>query len=274
MRKGKFGKEVISYFVQIGGNLDLRGAQKLPSLNLTGAHIENELHLAGSGSEAPTWREDAHLVLRNVTVDALQETQDAWPRHLELDGFVYRWLGGLGGSTDVTVRGSRWYVDWLAKDDPYSPQPYEQLAAVLQRMGHGEEANDILYAGRERARGIAFKEGKYWAWTGQTALKLIIGYGYGSRYFRSIYWILGLIIIGKFFLDLSGQHRVETQNYNQPIKIGLFYSLDMLLPIIKLRQRHYEIDLNGFVRYYFYFHQIMGYVLASFLIAGLSGLTR
>ena len=57
------------------------------------------------------------------------------------------------------------------------------------------------------------------------------------------------------------------------MEIGLSYSLDLLLPIIQLRARHYEVDLQGLVRYYFYFHQMMGYVLASFLIAGLSGLT-
>ena len=53
-----------------------------------------------------------------------------------------------------------------------------------------------------------------------------------------------------------------------------FYSLDLLLPVVRLREQHYDIDLQGRVRYYFYVHQIMGYVLASFLIAGLSGLTK
>ena len=58
------------------------------------------------------------------------------------------------------------------------------------------------------------------------------------------------------------------------MKLAFFYSLDILLPIIRLRGRHYDVDLQGIVRYYFYFHQIMGYVLASFLIAELSGLTK
>ena len=56
--------------------------------------------------------------------------------------------------------------------------------------------------------------------------------------------------------------------------IGLSYSFDMLLPVIRLREEHYKIDLVGGTRYYFYFHRIMGWVLASFLIAGLSGLTK
>jgi hypothetical protein len=55
---------------------------------------------------------------------------------------------------------------------------------------------------------------------------------------------------------------------------GIAYSVDMLLPIIRLRQLHYEIDLAGWMRYYFYFHMVMGYVLVSFLIAGLSGLAK
>jgi len=64
------------------------------------------------------------------------------------------------------------------------------------------------------------------------------------------------------------------QDGKPPMRLGFFYSLDMMLPVIHLRQRHYDVDLHGIVRYYFYFHQVMGYVLASFLIAGLSGLTK
>jgi hypothetical protein len=48
----------------------------------------------------------------------------------------------------------------------------------------------------------------------------------------------------------------------------------MLLPIIQLRKMHYDIDLSGWARYYFYFHKIMGYVLGSFLIVGVSGLVK
>jgi hypothetical protein len=48
----------------------------------------------------------------------------------------------------------------------------------------------------------------------------------------------------------------------------------LLLPIIRLREKHYQIDLESRVRYYFYLHKIMGYVLASFLIAGIAGLTK
>ena len=52
---------------------------------------------------------------------------------------------------------------------------------------------------------------------------------------------------------------------------GIAYSLDMLLPIIKLRDMHYEIDLSGWARYYFYAHKLAGYVLVGFPAARLGG---
>jgi hypothetical protein len=70
-------------------------------------------------------------------------------------------------------------------------------------------------------------------------------------------------------LDQRGQRISRGYNINP-----LAYSFDLLLPIIRLREKHYQMDLNPWVRIYFYFHKIMGYVLASFLIAGIAGLTK
>ena len=54
---------------------------------------------------------------------------------------------------------------------------------------------------------------------------------------------------------------------------GLTYR-NLELPLVRLREKHYSIDLAGRARYYFYFHKIMGWVLASFFVAGLSGITQ
>ena len=248
MREGKFDKAISCVLVQIGKNLDLRSAKKLSDIDLSGTHIKGELIIASPDTE-PTWKDGAQLILRNTTAEVLQETRDAWPQHLDLDGFVYRWLGGLQGTTDVAARGSEWYVSWLAQDEPYTPLPYEQLATVLRRMGYVVEANDVLYASRERARALAYKVGHYWTWAGQSALKYTIGYGYGSRYFRSLCWVLVMVLIGTLFLHKSNQPLVPGQNGKPPIQICFFYSLDMLLPVIELRKQHYDVDLHGSVRY-------------------------
>jgi len=270
MRDAEFTQPIVGVFLQIGGNVDTRGAT-LSDLDLSGAQIEGELRLATPYDE-PTWLPETSLVLRNTTVGAIVDTKDAWPRNIDLDGFRYQRLGGFAGAADVSSRGSQWYVDWLARDEPYTPQPYEQLATVLQRMGHGDEANDILYAGQERARGLAWATSQYGSWFGLSALKVTIGYGYGGGYFLSLIWILVLVLVGRWFLIDSDQ---QNQGGTPPLKIGFLYSLDRLLPIIQFDRRHYDdVNLIGFTRYYFYIHQIMGYALASFLIAGLSGLTK
>jgi len=75
-------------------------------------------------------------------------------------------------------------------------------------------------------------------------------------------------MVGALVLRVSGEGRRNRMPY------GLTYSFDMLLPIIKLRKMHDDIDLQGWPRYYFYGQKIMGWVLGSFLIAGLSGLTK
>jgi hypothetical protein len=77
-----------------------------------------------------------------------------------------------------------------------------------------------------------------------------------------------LLAAGVATLRLSGDGPRNGMPY------GVAYSFDMLLPIIKLREEHYKMDLSGWPRYYFYGHKIAGYVLASFLIAGISGLTK
>jgi hypothetical protein len=220
----------------------------------------------------------SRLVLRNTRVGTLQDRWDAWPAKIDLEGFEYRHLGGLGGNetVDVAARGSRWFVDWLAKSagDRYSPQPYVQLAAVLRQMGHPEEASDVLYAEREQARRRAWKDGHYANWAGQTLLKFTIGYGYGTGYFRTLWWVGGLVALGIFILRWTEQTTWPGGDGKRPIKLGAVYALDMLLPIIRLREAHYEVDLEGRARYYFYGNKIMGYVLGFFLVAGLSGITK
>ena len=96
--------------------------------------------------------------------------------------------------------------------------------------------------------------------------RLMIGYGY--RIEVTLLWVVGFLATGSVIL----QRFKEVDRDGR--RLGLAYSLDMLLPIVHLREEHYRLELYGFPRYYFYFHKIVGYILASFLIGGLSGLTK
>lgn len=189
---------------------------------------------------------------------------DAWPRKINLNGFTYRSLQGLtvGAQAPMAYRPQQWFTDWLGKQE-YAPQPYLQLASSLRSIGRTDAADEVLYAGRKLERDRAPFWGKIWL----TAMDWLIGFGFHLE--RSLYWIAGFLIAGVLVMWLSGEG-----TRNNISKYGVAYSFDMLLPVIKLREKHDEIDLEGWPRYYFYVHKIMGFVLASFLIAGLSGLAK
>ena len=110
---------------------------------------------------------------------------------------------------------------------------------------------------------------------GLGALKIFIGYGYGWRMFVALLWIVGLVAVGTLILHFS-KERDRYCILQARWGVGCAcYSLDMILPLIHLRERHYTVvDLITWAKYYFYFHKIMGYILVFFVIAGLSGLTQ
>ncbi|HLX92418.1 MAG TPA: hypothetical protein VKR32_12090, partial [Puia sp.] len=51
------------------------------------------------------------------------------------------------------------------------------------------------------------------------------------------------------------------------------FSLNTLLPIVKLDDR-YKFDFGGWQLWYFYFQEMMGFILSSFVVAGLAGITK
>jgi hypothetical protein len=248
-----------------------RGPDRRGVVDLRGASIAGGLVLGSAGYGPLNWPKNARLVLRDTAVFAVQDgincqetCNGAWPIELELDGFRYEQFGGDSNSplADMASRSSSWWVNWLAREKHVSPQPYEQLASVLTRLGYKEKARDILYASKDRERNETPYPGKalllaQWAF---------IGYGYRTS--RSVWWLLFFVLVGAAVLRLSR----EGEAHGMPI--GLAYSLDLLLPVIVLRKAHHEIDLAGWARYYFYFHKAMGYVVVSFIVAGLAGLTK
>jgi hypothetical protein len=164
-----------------------------------------------------------------------------------------------------------WFVKWLEKDKNYSPQPYQQLAGVLRTMGHPDKANTILYEGKERERSEEKGRGHRSKWLGLSILKWTMGYGYGYRYFRSLAWVILFTSIGALVVHTTGIGK----GWSLPKMLG--FSFDLLLPLVKLDESHYKLlseKISGWQYYYFYVHKLVGYILASFVAAGLSGITK
>ena len=284
MRGGASFKDVYLNSAEIGGHLQLLDSDFDGHLDLTSVSIGDELHLTSPRAVAdrkpgdenyppPRWSERARLTLRNARVGALNDTEDAWglqPGQLDLVGFTYDRLGGLGATekSAMSARSTEWLRAWLAKQEgfetAYNPQPFEQLAKVLRASGYPGKADAILFAARDHQRGSPatpwLTKAKLWVLWG------LIGYGYHN--WIAVLWFAALTGLGAavcrvwaFGLDMrAGQ---------------LFgYSFDMALPLIDLDKRHEAVKLRGGVLVYFYVHKLIGFGLVSFLVAGLSGLTK
>jgi uncharacterized protein YjbI with pentapeptide repeats len=249
MTSARFFAPLKLRYMQIGGQLDWSGSQFHASVDLTGSRIGGALKL-----DDAKWFDGAVLIARFAKIGVIPRLANHWPDEMEIDGLTYEGLHTIGDD----------HVPWFEKVKRYSRQPYQQLASVLQAQGDVERATAVRFAERDRDRSRPEQVWYIAGWLG--VLKWVIGYGYYPYY--SLVWIVVFVVLGALVLRWSGEGRRN----NMPI--GLSYSFDMLLPVIRLRDRHYQMDLHGWARYYFYAHKIMGWVLASFLVAGLSGLTK
>jgi hypothetical protein len=290
----KFLKKISLTLARIGSNLDISGAE-LGKLDLSAAYIGGELLLGSNPESMTVWRGDAHLNLRNAQAAAVQDPRlepHAWPGRLELDGFTYNRLGGFQSGRDAGRSGDgiSGYIGWLERDTSYTPQPYAQLADAFRRSGEPAKAERVLYESRERERREASGWGR-WLWL--TVLKWTIGYGIGLRYFRAFGWVAAFTLLGAILIaspssqgvgslsrmdlgrsQIPAKQAAEPQEplNDWPAKVA--YSLDELLPIVQLDKAHEDIRAEGYVKYYFYLHRLVGWTLASFLVAGLAGLTQ
>jgi cytoskeletal protein CcmA (bactofilin family) len=266
MRNSIFEKPVLVLSAKIG-NLNISNS-RFSSLDLSATQINGELILGSDIREdvrkPPKWDDGAELILSNTSVSVLIDREDSWPDKLELNGFTYSSFG--------ESRDKEWFKKWLEKQKSYSPQPYEQLAKVLQEEGHPSKAKEVLYWSKNREKTTT--EGLDYGWL--TFLQWTIGYGY--KLSLIFWWVFGITAFGAVWLICfkqgPGKDNIKQggiRNLVKGIVDNLFYSFDKLVPIIKLDEWS-TVELAGFVRYYFYLHKIAGYVLSFAIIAWLTGI--
>jgi uncharacterized protein YjbI with pentapeptide repeats len=286
MRDDRCAGPVVMDFAHIGGNLDLRGAT-LINLDLSGASVGGDLRLGGTGHSA-VWKgkngEPGALNLRNAHIGNLADARDAWPqkdadskkRYLYLEGFTFNHLGGFEGETgpQMRARGMEWWDDWARRDPDYSPAPYQQLAAALTSAGDRDAANEIRYLGRVRERET--EHGWSYIWSG--ALQFVAGFGIGSYTFRVLYWVIGISLLGAFYLKARVKGVRDGGH-------GFFWcfgaSLSRLLPVIEINKEFSDFfndpkreRLTGWQTAIFSIMAIIGFVLGAILVAAVSGLTQ
>jgi hypothetical protein len=259
-------------FAKIGSSLNLSTAKFKNDVDLTGAAISGSIVLSGKdfseGESNCAWGRGAMLKLRDTSANLIQDsTDDAWPKTMQLDGFYYKkWRVSQTNPNalqqDLDHREIGWFLRWLKGQTIYTPGPYRQLATLFRDEGWDAKATAVLFAGKERER----HESGYPAKVFLFLSKIFIGYGY--HYEFSIYWCIGIVLLGTLVLKFS------REGWRQKVDVGFFYSLDAFLPFVQLRRAFDGVDFQGWVKYYFYIHRLAGYVIGSFILAGLSGITK
>lgn len=187
---------------------------------------------------------------------------------IRLDGFRYT---DFSRHTTTSLKAR---LDWLARrpaETPFTAQPYEQLAAVLSKMGHRADAQAVLMRKermmRHEDRSMMTSQGwRVLHWCADVIVRGAIGYGYrpGRALIVSLVLILGVgfffqktwdagdmapnaapILISRDWIAATQSHPENPGAFwSQPGQAGqdfetfsaFAYAADLLIPIVDLGQ--------------------------------------
>ena len=256
------------------------GGRFTRGIDLTGTDIGNALILydTSNGKErSVVISKDSKFVLSNANVGIIEDAEASWCEEAscesgnlvktEITNFKYESGDGLvvGNNTSFTDRSVDWLLQWIKsgenKDGRFNPKPYIQLALVVRESGDPVKADKILYEmqNHEATSTNTPLLRKVFLW-----LKwALIGYGYEN--WRALLPLSLLIAIGAYLCP-----RLEC--IDQPsIPERIWFSVDKAIPVIELGACPKEIKAENWIKSYFYIHQAIGFILASFLVAGITG---
>jgi len=224
------------------------------ALNLFGATVSGTLFVESVELEGT-------LDLRDAKTSNYYDNPAFWPEQLWLDGFVYDNIEGASAKERL---------EWLLLNERgYSPQIYEQLAAVYRSGGRDEDARRILIEKQRRRSAAGNFATKLWGFL----LDWTVGYGY--RTWLALVWLAGLLVLGTILFgdvyrgDLTPANKGTTPTSFQPF----LYTLDLLLPVVSLHVRDAWIA-HGAAQGWSVVFIIMGWILATAAALSLTGLLK
>jgi sRNA-binding regulator protein Hfq len=268
------------------------------NVDFVAAHAN--LGLVWSDVKSP---EKVSLDVRLSKVGTLFNSRNSWPNQglLRVDGFVYDQI------SDLAPPNAEVQLGWLGRQsrDRFRSQPFEQLAGVLRKMGLEEDARAVMIAkNEEHARYVQWRP--EWLWYG--LFGHLIGYGYSP--WRAFFISLAVIGIG-WWLFRRGYRRglvtpsgdveytitpwgAEPTSKDHPKFNPGIYSVEAFVPLIKLGLGDYwapnanrgrvlnfkvanlriSAATGSLLRYYLWLHIILGWVLTTLWVGGITGLVK
>ena len=289
--------------VKVEGSVSLRtGFKAEGAVNFVGAYVGR--YFQWYGIQSP---ENSILDLRFARVGTLLNEQASrlTAGKLRVDGFVYDQID------DDASPNAEAQLSWLDRQprNRFLSQPYEQLAAVLGKMGLEEDERKVMIAkNKNKAAHLHWRPA--WLWYG--LLGKLIGYVY--RPWRA--FIISLILIGigwlvfqlgyhsNLFIPTGDKAYVVEKDGTRRLKNGMpqisedypkfnafVYSMESFVPLVKMgisdrwtpnAHRGTSLRLGiatlprtgSLLRYYLWFHMITGWVLSALWVGGITGLVK
>ncbi len=211
------------------------------------------------------------LRLESAKIGTLWDEEASWPAKLYLDGLVYdRLHNDAPLSSEARLR---WFRRQGYDRDRFVPQPYVQLARVLQEMGHEADARRILIAKQKdpaRVKSLSIP-GRVW----HHLLGSTFGYGYRPWLALLVAWLLYIALgTGLFQIGIDKALFAETEAGTVPAFNALVYSLDAFVSLVDFHQAKYRLPTVWWLRGYLWLHIGFGWFLTTLLVVGLAGLVR
>ena len=234
---------------EIGGGVLLRdGFRAIGEIKLSGARIGGQISCSGGQFENPQatilnlqevhahslWLRDLSIQapgmvdLLGANVSLLADDPKGLTSQggtLHLDGFMYERIAP-DSPHDVSIR-----LHWLESQPPgYTPQPFDQLAAVFRSNGQDHEATQVLIAKRRKRRGtLPNRWHKGW----DRFLDCSVRYGWQA--WRPLVLGVGVFLVALALVFGAGRAGVVTSLTDPPSPYDWFiHTLDVFLPIVDL----------------------------------------
>ncbi|WP_128434374.1 membrane-associated oxidoreductase [Streptomyces cyaneus] len=256
------GTNVLGRRLRAHGRIDMRGARIPGRLDLLYSRLSNPGGTAMRASSCvigEVWLRkgppiEGRLNLRRSQIEHLNLEPEMLPDQVRLLDLTYTSL------TPHEPPERR--LPMLERDeDTFDPHGYEQLTAAYRRTGDDHAARLVQLAKQRRHRTTLAWYGRLWGHVQDATV------GYGFRPMRALGWLLSLLAVGSvaFALDAPPALKADEAPHFNP----LFYTLDLLLPVISFGQEQAFAPQGG-QQWLSYVLVLTGWILATTVIAGVT----
>ncbi len=256
------GGHVRARCLRTRGRVELRGSRISGRLDMLHAHLSHPGDTALRASSCvigELWlrggdRIEGALNLRRSQIEILTLEPEMLPEQVHLSNLRYTVLS--------PHEPAERRLPMLERDGGrYEPHSYEQLMAAYRHVGDDDAARLVQLAKQRRRRDTLAWYGRLWGYVQDATV------GYGFRPLRAAIWLLSLMAIGSIAYGL---------HHPRPVKAGeapdfnpVFYTLDLLLPIIDFGQQS-AFAPQGWLQWLSYTLIITGWILATTIVAGVT----